>query len=334
MHTGHSALLLSLVAIAATSGCGGGGGGTAPPSTTAISKASTASGDAQNGTVGQPLASRIQVVVTENGSPSSGTTVTWSTTGGGALDPASGATDPNGVASSAWTLGNGSGAQTARAALSGATGSPVTFTANASPGAASTLAKAGGDNQTGEVNAKLASAVEARVSDQFGNGVPGVNVAWAGTGGSVSASSVPTDGSGVSPVDVTVGGSVGPIIITATSDGLTGSPLTFNGTAVAPVPVPATAAVTVGNIFFRSNRNATSNPAVDTIAVSGTVTWTWVNTSSTPHSVQSNGSPSFTSSALKTGSGQTYTFTFPTAGAYVYTCAEHPGQMTGRIVVR
>jgi len=96
----------------------------------------------------------------------------------------------------------------------------------------------------------------------------------------------------------------------------------------------AVTAVTVGNILFRSNHNATVNPAVDTVAVGGTVTWTWVNTNTTPHSVMSTGSPSFTSSALLTGNGQSYNFTFGTAGTYQYTCAEHPGQMTGRIVVR
>jgi plastocyanin len=53
-----------------------------------------------------------------------------------------------------------------------------------------------------------------------------------------------------------------------------------------------------------------------------------------PHSVLSTGSPSFTSSDLKTGSGESYSFTFSSAGIYQYTCAQHPAQMTGRIVVR
>ena len=306
-----------------------------PPSTTVVAKTSTSSGDAQSATVGQALASPIQVLVTESGTPSPGATVTWSTTAASSsLNPTTGTTDANGIASTTWTLGTASGAQVAHATLSGATGSPVTFGATAIPDAAASLAKGGGDNQTGDLNTQLGAAVQARVNDQFGNGVPAVDVAWAGTGGTVSSGTVATDGSGVSAVTFTVGGTAGPIIITATADGLTGSPLTFNGTGVVPPPIPTTASVTVGNIFFRSNRNSTSNPAVDTVAVGGTVTWTWVNTASTPHSVASSGSPSFSSSALKTGNGQNYSFTFLSAGSYVYSCAEHPGQMTGRIVVR
>ncbi len=317
-------------------GCGGGGGdnGGTPPPTTAIAKASTNSGDAQTGTVGQSLAGALNVVVTEDGTPSAGETVAWSTTAaGGSVDPASATTDASGIASTDWTLGTVSGAQTATATLTGATGSPVTFTATAAAGAAVTLAKAGGDAQTGEINTPLPLPVQARVTDQFGNSVGGTDVNWSSTGAAVSAPTVPSELTGISQVTVTLGGTAGPITITAASGSLTGSPLTFNATAVLPTPPPTTAAVTVGNIFFRSNRNNTS-PAVDTVAVGGTVTWTWVATGAEPHSVRSTGSPSFTSSATLTGNGQSYDFTFPTAGAYNYDCAVHGSQMTGRVVVR
>ena len=92
--------------------------------------------------------------------------------------------------------------------------------------------------------------------------------------------------------------------------------------------------VTVGNILFQSGHNGTQNPAVDTVAVGTTVTWTWTSTGGTPHSVRSGGSPSFTSSATQTGSGQTYTFTFTTPGTYQYDCAVHGAAMSGRIVVQ
>jgi plastocyanin len=284
--------------------------------------------------VGQPLAAALSVVVTEDGTPNAGETVAWSTTAaGGSVDPASAATDASGIASTAWTLGTVSGAQTATATLTGATGSPVTFTATANADAATTLAKAGGDNQTGEIGAQLAAAVQAKVSDQFGNGVQGVSVDWAATDATVSAPSVPSNAAGISAVTVTLGGTAGPITITATSGSLTGSPLTFAAEAVQPTPPPTTAAVTVGNIFFRSSRNSTS-PAVDTVAVGGTVTWTWVATGAEPHSVRSTGSPSFTSSPVLTGNGESYDFNFSTAGTYQYDCSVHGAQMTGRIVVR
>jgi plastocyanin len=314
--------------------CGGGGGGNTTPSTTAIAKAS-ASGDAQTGVVGQALALPLKVLVTDAGAASAGATVTWSTTAAGAsVNPASAVTDANGIASSAWTLGDVAGSQSASATLSGATGSPVTFSATAMSDGALSLAKAGGDNQTAEVGAQLAAALQAKVADQFGNGVPGVNVSWAATGAAVAAAAVPTDPSGVSAVNVTLGNTVGPIIITATAAGLIGSPLSFNATAVVVSAVPTTAAVTVGDISFTSVHNGSSDQAVDTVAINGTVTWTWATTATLPHSVESLGPPSFTSSAIETGPGNIYQFTFTTPGTYQYDCAVHGTLMTGRIVVR
>jgi len=108
----------------------------------------------------------------------------------------------------------------------------------------------------------------------------------------------------------------------------TGSPGGGTGT-----PPGATAAVTVGNIFFTSGRNGSSNPAVDTVTVGGTVTWTWGTTGTVPHSVQSLGSPSFTSSAVQSASGSSYQFTFAQPGTYQYDCAVHGNLMTGTIVV-
>src|SRR4051794_21354243 len=106
--------------------CGGGGdsGGT-PPNSTAIAKASVDNGDAQTGTVAQTLTAPLQVVVTDGGAASAGKTVTWATASGGVVDPTSAVTDASGAASTSWTLGNTSGAQTATATLSGASGSPV-----------------------------------------------------------------------------------------------------------------------------------------------------------------------------------------------------------------
>jgi hypothetical protein len=90
--------------------------------------------------------------------------------------------------------------------------------------------------------------------------------------------------------------------------------------------------VAVGpGITFASGHNGTGNPAVDTIAVGGTVTWTWSGT--LPHNIQSIGSPTFASSGTLTGSG-TYTVMFPAAGTYRYNCVVHGDAMSGTIVVR
>jgi len=89
----------------------------------------------------------------------------------------------------------------------------------------------------------------------------------------------------------------------------------------------------VGDIFFTSALNGSSNPAVDTVAVNETVTWTWAAGADLPHSVESEGSPSFTSSGILSGAGNTYQFTFTAPGTYQYDCAVHGPLMTGRIVV-
>jgi plastocyanin len=114
-----------------------------------------------------------------------------------------------------------------------------------------------------------------------------------------------------------------------------GTDTTGTGTPGGGTGTPPTAgvAITVGNIFFTSGRNKSSNPAVDTVAVGATVTWAWGTTGATPHSVQSLGSPSFTSSAVQTGSGSTYQVTFAQPGTYQYDCAIHGSLMTGTVVV-
>lgn len=96
----------------------------------------------------------------------------------------------------------------------------------------------------------------------------------------------------------------------------------------------AVSTVTVGNILFRSGHNGTTNPAQDTVPAGQTVTWTWTGTGATPHSVLSQGSPSFPSSATLTGSGMTSTNTFTTPGTYRYDCAVHGSAMSGTIVVQ
>ncbi len=99
-------------------------------------------------------------------------------------------------------------------------------------------------------------------------------------------------------------------------------------------PAPATASVIVGNVFFKSGHNGSTNRAVDTVAVGGTVTWTWTSTGAIPHSVESLGSPIFRNSIIQTGDGKTYEATFHSAGTYQYDCAIHGPAMTGTIVVR
>jgi plastocyanin len=103
--------------------------------------------------------------------------------------------------------------------------------------------------------------------------------------------------------------------------------------APAPPPPAPVGKITLANFSFRSDRNGSSNPAVDTVPAGTTVTWKWGSTGTTPHTVQSKSTPGFVSSAELVGFGSTVNVTFPTAGTFQYDCALHPG-MTGRIVVQ
>lgn len=94
---------------------------------------------------------------------------------------------------------------------------------------------------------------------------------------------------------------------------------------------PATAAAEVGNVFFRSAHNGTMNPAVDTVAVNGTVTWTW--TQSGTHAVQF-ADPSLPPGPAISASGAQHSVAFPQPGVFTYDCSIHGADMTGRVVVR
>lgn len=87
-------------------------------------------GDAQTGDVGAALPNPVVVSVSRDGSALAGASVSWSVTaGGGSVSPATSATGADGTASTVWTLGPTAGANRLQAAVAGATGSPVAFSA-------------------------------------------------------------------------------------------------------------------------------------------------------------------------------------------------------------
>ncbi|TSA44946.1 hypothetical protein D4R51_02730 [bacterium] len=95
-----------------------------------------------------------------------------------------------------------------------------------------------------------------------------------------------------------------------------------NSAATAPSPtVDQTAgAVTIQNFAF--------SPASLTIKKGESVTWT--NEDSAPHQIASD-TNAFSGNAIN--KGQTYSFTFNTAGEFDYHCAIHPS-MKGKIIVQ
>jgi plastocyanin len=130
--SGTRAVLLLAAALA---GCGsndGGnlGGGPDPAALSAV--VSQPSGNGQSGPAGQDLPNPLRIVVLRGADPAAGAVVTWSATGVGAsMTPSSSTTGADGISTSVWHLGTSVGTQSAQAAVSGADGSPVRFTATA-----------------------------------------------------------------------------------------------------------------------------------------------------------------------------------------------------------
>lgn len=98
------------------------------------------------------------------------------------------------------------------------------------------IAAAAGDDQRIIVGAELLQPLVVKVSDDDGDGVPGESVTWevTGGGGSLSATSTTTNSSGEASVMLTVGGAEGDNTVTASVDGLSGSPITFTAKGVVP----------------------------------------------------------------------------------------------------
>lgn len=299
--------------------CGGGDASQGPGSTITIARAPSASGDAQTGTAGQALASPLRVIVTLDGAPQSGTAVTWSAAAGGAVAPASATTDASGIASGSWTLGHAAGSQSAQAALSGASGSPVAFSATASAGAAASMAATGGGGQTGSLGSALATPLQVRVVDQFGNGVSGVAVAWAVTagGGSVAPAASTTDAQGLATSTQTLPATAGTATVTATATGLTEA--TFTNTAVTST---GTATVQLMNSQFQ--------PSTITVAAGTTVTFEW-NDGATQHTLFPEPPGTIPSDQAPAAAPHTYSVTFTAPGTYRYYCSIHGGPGTGGI---
>lgn len=190
-------------------------------------------GDAQTGFVGTALLSPLVVLVTDAlFLPVPGITVHWTVTGGGSVSATSVQTGANGEAAILRTLGTTPGTETTLATVEGL--APATFTQTAIVGIGNGIAIISGDGQTGPVGTSLPAPLVVRVTDVFGNPVPGFTVNWTVTGGgSVSETTTQTGENGETSVTRTLGAAVGQQTTLATAEGLLGSPVTFIHTATA-----------------------------------------------------------------------------------------------------
>ena len=305
--------------------CGSDSGGPGPAAQT-IDKATGNNGDSQTGPVGQVLPNPLRVQVLQGNAPVQGLTVTWSTGGPGAgMNPPQSQTDPNGIAASSWTLTRTAGPATAQAAVSGVSGSPVTFTATAIPGPAATFEKAGGDQQTVPANQQAGDPLTVNARDQFNNGVGGLTVTWSVTSGdaTVNPTSGSTSNAGGASTILTAGSTQGPVVITATPGG--GLPeVTFDATVGPPGPAPVT--ITASGTTF--------SPATTTVPAGTTINFVW---GIGAHNVVSDGPSMFANSGAIVSGPNTHSVTLSAPGTYNYHCANHgaPGTgMNGTITVQ
>src|SRR5947209_18046620 len=143
---------------------------TSPPTDTTGSSTSTAGLHiaVDSGIIGDTVvvhtAVPIRVHVMQNGTPVSGTTVTWTVaSGGGAVSSPTSTTDATGLATVTWTIGDTARTNGLSAAITGAS---VGVTVTAIGGAPTALAKISPDSDA--VVAGAALSLVARVTDKFG----------------------------------------------------------------------------------------------------------------------------------------------------------------------
>jgi VCBS repeat-containing protein len=235
---GRLASLIALASAGLAFACGG--DGVVLPNESRPAIITRVSGDSQSAAAGQALELPIVVQVGDAlGRPVEGQVVAFSVNaGGGQVTPASVNTGTDGKASVAWTLGGAAGQQKLRATVTGdgvPDGLLVDFSAIAVSGVGANIVLVSGDHQTAAVRSALPESLVVRVSDALDNPVAGVEVTWdVGGGGSISPTSVTTDGSGLAAAQRVLGNTAGPQTASASVAGLTA--LTFTHTAVAANP--------------------------------------------------------------------------------------------------
>lgn len=194
------------------------------------------------------------------------------------------------------------------------------------PAVPTTFQLSGGNNQALPTNGQLPSPLSVKVLDQNGSGISGITVDWSVQSGTVSlvggATSV-TAATGIATKTVTGGATLGAASVRASTTSVPGTNVDFTLTLFPAV-------VRVGDNLFKSLRNSSQNPGVDTVQAGQQVRWTVTGVAT--HTVESTGTPTFTSSG-NLGGGSTYTITFANAGTYTYQCAIHGAGMNGRVVV-
>ena len=193
-------------------------------------------GNGQRGVVGEPLPRPLVVrVVDRSGAGLPEVTVVFIVIDGGGSVLSSGGTDEDGRAQAMWTLGPTGGEQTVQVRIPGSESVPAAvFRATATPAAPATFAPVSGDGQSRAAGQALRDSLVVRITDSFGNGVPGLRVDWRTVvgGGRVSPVSVTTGPDGQARTQLTLGTQPGANLAAANTVGF--DSVTFSSLATPP----------------------------------------------------------------------------------------------------
>ena len=201
-------------------------------------------GAGQEAQVGSAVPVNPAVLVTDSaGTPLPGIAVSFVTERDATLTGAEATTDTLGRAAVAsWILGTTAGEYWIEASVEGdgIKGNPARVVARAQPGPAAEIVIVEGDNQRSEVELPVPVDPRVQVQDSYGNGVPGVKVAFkAGGGSAVVPPERVTDRDGFAAVDLWVLGPTADITYRLTAEASEGDdtvgPVTFTATATPAV---------------------------------------------------------------------------------------------------
>lgn len=278
------------------------------------------------GEVGLPLPVPITIRVERlDGSPAAGIPVHWAAPPG-AVSQTSALTDGSGLATVQWTLGHIVGLQTLVATVRG-NRTPVTFHAIARAGPVASVQLVSTHPPRPANLRFVGDRVTVKVTDRFGNPIPDIAMQW-----SADALATVTPVSGFTDAVGLASAMVRPNGVPGTASVLVSAP---GGGVGASIPLTFTAPQFVvhhrGDAFF-SPMNGTT-PAIDTIPVGATLTWTQTPFDYDSHAVEPVGALPFTGGGefpYANPSQVHATFTMP--GTYQY-WDPYTG-VTGTVVVQ
>jgi hypothetical protein len=230
---------------------------------------SVSGGSGQSATVANAFAAPLVVTVTDQyGNPVPGVSVAFAAPASGAtatLANASVTTGANGQAGDSATAGTVTGPYTASASVSGLT-TPASFTLTNNAGPASSVSVTSGGGQSATVANAFAAPLVVSVTDQYGNPVPGVSVAFAapasGATATLANSSVTTEANGQAGDSATAGTVAGSYTVSASVSGLT-TPASF--TLTNDSGAASSVSVTGGDGQSATVANAFANALVATV---------------------------------------------------------------------